>query len=43
MLAIPKMVDDAVVRLKYLGQEPGRRASAHVLAESLAARGHQRI
>lgn len=34
MLAIPKMTDYAVVLLGHLGQEPGRRASAHVLAEA---------
>jgi Rrf2 family protein len=34
MLTIPKMTDYAVVLLGHLGQEPGRRASAHVLAEA---------
>jgi FeS assembly SUF system regulator len=34
MLAIPKMTDYAVVLLGHLGREPGRRASAHALAEA---------
>jgi Rrf2 family protein len=34
MLTIPKMTDYAVVLLGRLGQEPERRASAHVLAET---------